>query len=179
MLSSIALGAPLLLGGVILALFLPILRRVYRKTAREEITPDWLESFCVTAYYPMQGLLSNEDFSFLSRQPGFDESLHRKLRRERLHIYRQYLIRLIVDFNRLHAIARMILARSDRDRSDCVAKLMKLKLQFSFAVLQAECSYHLCCLGFRFLAARRAISILESMSLELAALSAAQTAAAV
>ena len=107
----------------------------------------------------MQDLLADEDFVFLSRQPGFDESLHRKLRRERLHIFRQYLIRLIVDFNRLHAVARMILARSSEDRSDMVAKLMKLKFQFSLAVMQAECSYLLCCVGFRFLAARKLIRV--------------------
>jgi hypothetical protein len=168
---------PLFLGVLVLALFLPIVRWLCRKAAVEEITPEWLEAFSVAAYYPMQGLLCDDDFTFLSRQPGFDESLYRKLRRERLHIFRQYLVRLIVDFNRLHAVARMILSRSHQDRSDSVSKLMKLKFQFSLAVLQAECSYMLCCVGFRFLAARRLIAVLESMSLELATLSQAQAAA--
>lgn len=178
MLSSVAVVAPLFLGGIILALFFPTLRWLCRRTAVEEITPEWLESFSVSAYYPMQGLLSDEDFTFLSRQPGFDESLYRKLRRERLHIFQQYLIRLILDFNRLHAVARMMLARSDRDRSDAVSKLMKLKLQFSIAVFQAETSYLLCCVGFKFLAVRRLIAVLENMSLELSTLSATQAAAA-
>ena len=176
-LSSVAIAAPLFLGGFALALFVPVLRWLCRRTAVEEITGEWLEGFSVSAYYPMQGLLSDEDFTFLSRQPGFDESLYRKLRRERLHIFRQYLIRLILDFNRLHAVARMILARSNQDRSDAVAKLMRLKVQFSLAVLQAECSYLLCCIGFHFLAARRLIAVLEHMSLELAALSEAQARA--
>lgn len=178
MLTSIAMFMPLLLGAIILSLFFPVLRWLCRKAAMEEITPEWLENFSVAAYYPMQGLLSDEDFTFLSRQPGFDESLYRKLRRERLHIFRQYLVRLIMDFNRLHAIARMILARGNQDRSDCVAKLMRLKFQFSLAVVQAECSYMLCCIGFRFLAARRLIAVLENMSLELATLSQANAAAA-
>ncbi len=176
-LSSVAVVAPLLLGGLTLALFFPILRWLYRRTSIEEITPEWLESFSVSAYYPMEELLSDEDFTFLSRQPGFDESLYRKLRRERLCIFRQYLLRLILDFNRLHAIARMILARNNQDRSDVVTRLMRLKWQFSAAVLEAECSYFLCCVGFRFLAARRLIAVLENMSLELAALSEAQAAA--
>jgi hypothetical protein len=175
--SSLAAVAPLLLGSVILGLFFPILRWLCRKAAVEDITPEWLESFSVAAYYPMQGLLSDEDFTFLSRQPGFDESLYRKLRRERLHIFRQYLVRLIVDFNRLHAVARMILSRSNQDRSDAVGKLMTLKFKFSLAVFQAESSYLLCWLGFRFLAARRMIALLEDMSLELAALSEAHAAA--
>jgi hypothetical protein len=176
MLSDVAVLAPLLLGGVILALFFPMLRRVCRKAAIEEITPEWLESFSVESYYPMQGLLSDEDFTFLSRQPGFDESLYRKLRRERLHIFRQYLLRLVVDFNRLHTVARVILSRSTQDRSDVVTRLIILKLRFSLAVFQAEFSYMLCCLGFRFLGARKAIALLDDMSVQLTALSRPQTA---
>ncbi len=177
MLSSIAVLAPLCLGCGTLALFVPTVRRLNRRVAVEDITPEWLESFSVAAYYPMQQLLSDEDFTFLSRQPGFDESLYRKLRRERLHIFQQYLMRLIVDFNRLHAVARMILARSTQDRSDVVSKLMLLKLQFSLAVVQAETSYLLSRIGFRFLAARKIIGVLENMSLELSALSQAHSAA--
>jgi hypothetical protein len=151
---------------------------MWRKTAAEEITVDWLESFSVSAYYPMEDLLSDDDFVFLSRQPGFDESLYRKLRRDRLSIFRQYLLRLILDFNRLHAAARRLLALSEFDRSAEVSKLMSLKFRFSLAVLQAQCSYLLCFVGFRFLAARRLIAALETMSLELAALSEPQATAA-
>ena len=176
MLSSVAVVAPLLLGACILGLFMPILRSMCHRTSIEEVTPEWLEGFSVAAYYPMEGLLSDEDFTFLCRQPGFDMSLYRKLRRERLYIFRQYLLRLIVDFNRLHAVSRMILSRSTQDRSDIVAKLMTLKVRFSIAVFQAECSYFLCQLGFRFLATRRLIATLEDMSLQLAALSQAHPA---
>ncbi|HZS56299.1 MAG TPA: hypothetical protein VFA65_17980 [Bryobacteraceae bacterium] len=171
MLSSIAVVAPLLLGGTMLALFFPMLRWLCRKATIDESTPEWLENFSVATYYPMQGLLSDEDFTFLCRQPGFDESLYRKLRRERLHIFQQYLIRLIFDFNRLHAIARIMLAHGPEDKSEVVAKLMKLKLQFSIAVFQAECSYLLCRVGFRFLAVRKLIAVLENMSLEINTLS--------
>jgi hypothetical protein len=171
MLNMAAAVAPIVVSGAVISLFMPTLRWLCRKAALQEITQEWLETFSVAAYYPMQGLLADEDFAFLSRQPGFDVSLYRKLRRERLYIFRQYLIRLIVDFNRLHASARFILSRSNEDRSDAVTRLMRLKLQFSIAVFQAECSYLLCHLGFRFLAVRRLISSLENMSLELSALS--------
>lgn len=176
MLSNIVVATPLLLGCVTLFLFLPTLRWLCRKAAVEDITPEWLEGFSVASYYPMQGLLSDEDFTFLSCQPGFDESLYKKLRRERLHIFRQYLLRLILDFNRLHALARMILAHSSQDRSDVVAKILGLKIRFSLAVLQAEASYFLCLIGFRFLAVRRLLATLEEMSLQLASLSTAQPA---
>lgn len=177
MLSGVAVILSVVVSGSALALFFPVLRWLYRRIENEEITPEWLEHFSVAAYAPMEDLLSDEDFTFLSRQPGFDMSLHRKLRRERLHIFRQYLIRLIIDFNRLHAVARMILSHSLQDRSDVVGKLMRLKLQFTLAVFQAECSYLLCRIGFRFLAAKRLIAVLENMSKELAALSESQAVA--
>jgi hypothetical protein len=178
MLSTVAVVAPLLLGGCILGLFLPILRSICRRAALEEITPEWLDNFSVAAYYPMQGLLSDEDFTFLCSQPGFDVSLYKKLRRERLAIFRQYLLRLILDFNRLHAVARLILSRSAQDRSDAVAGLIRLKFRFSVAVFQAECSYLLCQIGFQFLATQRVIAALEDMNLQLGTLFEAQASLA-
>lgn len=158
---------PVLLCGLSLVLVSPILFKLYRRCRIEEITPEWLESFSPASYYPMQGLLADEDFKFLSRQPGFDFSLYRKLRRERLHIFRQYLTRLIRDFNRLHTAARVLLAHGCEDRSDMLTRLIWLKARFSVAVVQAEVSYLFCCIGFRSLAARAVILRLEEMSAQL------------
>jgi len=124
----------------------------------------------------MQGLLGDEDFNFLSRQPGFDLSLYRKLRRERLNIFQQYLKRIVVDFNRLHLTARFLLAQSAEDRSELVQHLFFLKIRFSCAVIQAQFSYYLCCLGFRCLSAAALIRRLEEMSVQLATIPAAQAA---
>ena len=148
-------------------LIAPVTVRLLQRCRPEEITPEWLENFSPATYYPMQNLLSNDDFRFLAGQPGFDLSLYRKLRRDRLIIFRQYLGRLIGDFNRLHTIARLIVARSQHDRSDLVARLFKLKLQFMVAVIQAEMSYLLCLLGFRLLYVRTTIARLEDMNSEL------------
>jgi hypothetical protein len=156
--------------GVSLVLLAPVLVRLFRRCEIEEITPEWLEGFSVAAYYPMQGLLSAEDFHFLARQPGFDLSLYRKLRRERLFIFRQYLTRLISDFNRLHTAARLLIARGQQDRSDLAVRLFKLKVCFSFAVMHGEISYFLCRLGIGTLVAQSMIARLEEMSMELNAL---------
>ncbi len=127
----------------------PVLIKLSRRCAIQDIDPEWLENFSPASYYPMQRLLSEEDFRFLARQPGFDLSLYRKLRRDRLHIFRQYLSRLILDFNRLHVTARFLLANGREDHSDLVSQLIWLKVRFSLAVIQAEASYLLCCVGFR------------------------------
>ena len=167
---------PLAICALSLGLVAPILIQLCRRCRIEEITPEWLESFSPALYYPMQGLLADEDFRFLSRQPGFDFSLYRKLRRERLHIFRQYLNRLIVDFNRLHSAARVLVAHGHEDRSNLVTQLIVLKIRFSGAVLQAQISYFFCSIGIGSLAARAAIARLEEMSTQLSSISATQFA---
>jgi hypothetical protein len=167
---------PLATCGLALVLVAPILVKLCRRSRIEDITPEWLENFSPSMYYPMEGLLADEDFRFLSCQPGFDLSLYRKLRRERLHIFRQYLSRLILDFNRLHTAARLLVAHGHEDRSDLVTQLMWLKLRFSVAVLRAQLSYLICCLGFRSLAVQTVILHLEEMSAQLTFISASQTA---
>ncbi len=167
---------PLALCGLTLVLVTPILFKLYRRCRIDEITPEWLENFSPASYYPMQGLLADEDFRFLSRQPGFDFSLYRKLRRERLHIFRQYLNRLICDFNRLHVATRVLVAHGQEDGSNLLARLVWMKVRFSLAVLQVEFSYALCCLGLGSLAAQSLIVHLEEMSAQLSSISATQAA---
>ncbi len=174
--STAVILIPMVLCGLSLILVAPIVVKLYRRCRLEEITPEWLESFSPSSYYPMQGLLADEDFRFLLGQPGFDYSLYRKLRRERLHIFHQYLNRIIRDFNRLHAAARVILAHSHEDRSEMVGQLMWLKVRFSAAAIHGELSYLLCWLGFRTLAARAMIVHLEQMSSQLMFITANQAA---
>lgn len=167
---------PLLLVGLISILFVPVLAKLLRKCSARDVTPEWLENFSVASYQPMAVLLNNEDFKFLSQQPGFDLSLYKKLRRERLQIFKQYLNRSISDFNRLHTAVRSILPYVKQDCSDVVSRLVWLKLRFSLAVLKAELSYRLCLIGFHSLAVRSLIGELEAMNLQLSLVSAAHAA---
>ena len=163
---------PVIAAGLSIVLLTPVLYKLFRSYRIEDVSPEWLHNFSVQSYYPMQSLLADEDFRFLSRQPGFDLSLYRKLRRERLHIFRQYLSCVISDFNKLHATARFLLSQSREDRSDLVSCLIKLKLKFSLSIIQAECNYMVCYLGYRSLGARAVVGYLEQMSLQLTAISA-------
>jgi hypothetical protein len=173
---SLVLFTPVLLFALAAAFAVPVLGKLYKTCRIEEITPEWLENFSTSAYLPMESLLADEDFTFLSRQPGFDLSLYRKLRRERLRIFRQYLTRLVSDFNRLHMVTRALIAQSPDDRSELVSKLIRLKIRFSVALIRAEASYVLCRLGLSSLAVRALILHLEEMHAQLSAVSAAQTA---
>jgi hypothetical protein len=149
----------------------PILRRLFRSCQPSEITPEWLEGFSIASYKSMDGLLNGQDFEFLSRQPGFDLSLYRKLRRERLQIFHLYLHRLIADFNRLHLAARMQVVQSHEDQTHLLKRLLQLKVRFSLSVLQAEFNYQLCRIGLRSLPARHLIVHLEQVMETIAACS--------
>jgi hypothetical protein len=155
-----------------LAVVLPTVRRLLESTSVDEITAEWLANFSAELYSPMENLLSEEDFDFLSRQPGFDLALYKKLRRERLQIFRMYLHRMIADFGRLHFAARLLVTHASEDQSEILKHLLWLKLRFSITVLRAEFSYHLCRFGVGTLPARALVARLEDMSAQVGAISA-------
>jgi hypothetical protein len=138
-----------------------------------EVTPEWLESFSPVTYRPMEMLLAEEDFNFLLRQPGFESSIGKKLRQDRVRIFRQYLHRLISDFNRLHVYARYLISQSEVDQSAVLSRLVRLRLQFSFTVMRLELSLGLAYFGFQPRLVTRAIAQLDEMSTCLYSLSAA------
>ena len=155
---------------LILSVILRIVVKLNRSYGAKETAVEWLARFSVAHYDPMPVLLAEDDFAFLSRQPGFDLSLYKKLRRERLRIFRQYLNRLITDYNRLHAAARQLMGETQQDESEAVARLIFLKFKFGLAVFHAEANYLLCCFGFRTLGARTLVLRLEQLSQEVIAL---------
>lgn len=149
--------------GLGLGVVLPTLRRLLRSPSVDDITPQWLASFTPEAYLPMGTLLNEEDFDFLSRQPGFDLALHRKLRRERLEIFRMYLHRMIVDFSRLHFAARVLMASSHEDHSALVFRLIWLNFRFVGTVTRAEIACYACRFGIGSLSARALVARLNEM----------------
>jgi hypothetical protein len=175
-LTPVLVLTPVLLFVLTLAFLLRVAFKLQSRCSLEELSPDWLANFSIASYEPMHALLCDEDFAFLSQQPGFDLPLYRKLRKERLRIFRQYMNRLITDYNRLHAGARILLASTSYDQSDMMTRLIWLKLKFSKAVLHAEMNYLLCCVGFQTLTVRALIKRLEELSAQVALISAARAA---
>ena len=121
----------------------------------------------VERYRPMAGLLSDEDFAFLSRQPGFDASIYRKLRRERLVIFEQYLNRLILDFKKLHVTARYLVAQSEEDHSDLAMSLIRLRLSFAMNVVAVQMRFQFFKLGVGRVNTQILIGKLQQMSEQL------------
>jgi hypothetical protein len=155
---------PVLLFLAVLLFLLPVLARLLRQCHLSDVTPEWLDSFSPRVYQPMEFLLAEEDFEFLVRQPGFEASLCKKLRRERIWIFRQYLNRLIADFNRLHVYARGLITQSQVDQSNLLARLVWLRMRFSITVLRVEASLLLSYFGFRPRVVSQAIARLDEMN---------------
>jgi len=169
-LSFALLLTPIVLFIAILCFLVPVLARLLRQCHLTDIAPEFLENFSPATYLPMEVLLAEEDFDFLVRQPGFESSLGRKLRRDRIRIFRQYLHRLIGDFNRLHVCARYLLAKNTEDHSGLVLRLVWLRLRFSVTVLRVEVGLLLSHFGFRPRLVGEMIARLDEMNVYLRAL---------
>ncbi|MGC2660056.1 MAG: hypothetical protein WA324_19020 [Bryobacteraceae bacterium] len=161
----------------VLAYSMPVLLGLVRGCRAEDITPEWIENFSVSTYSVMEGLLDDRDFDFLSRQSGFDLSLYRKLRKERLSIFSQYLKRLVLDFNRLYFSARVLIAHMPEDQSKAFEGLLMLKVRFSILVLKTQASYLLCLVGLQTLEVRSLLQNLEEMNGQFLQLAADQSPA--
>ncbi len=156
--------APLVLFVALLVFVCPVLIRLFRQCHLADVTAEWLESFTPATYRAMELLLAEDDFNFLVRQPGFESSIGKKLRQDRVKIFRQYLHRLIADFNRLHVYARYLISQGAEDQSGLVTRLVWLRVRFSATVMRLELSLFLAYFGFRPRLVSRAIAQLDEMS---------------
>jgi hypothetical protein len=174
-LTPVLVLTPIILSVLCLLCVVRVLIKLFNSHRKEEVTVAWAEA-CVARYQPMQALFDEQDFAFLSSQPGFDFTLYKKLRRERLRIFHQYLDRLIADYNRLHSLARTLVACTPGENSDMLFQLVKLKLGFMSTVMRAEVNYLLCYFGYRTLPVRALMLRLEELSAQVSAMHARQTA---
>src|ERR1700687_4993862 len=74
-----------------------------------EVPMDELLVLSPDKYRPMTRLLQEEDFQFLSSQPGFSPRLGRHFRTERRRIFRGYLRSLSKDFSRVSMACQMLI----------------------------------------------------------------------
>lgn len=169
--TSVLVLSPVLLFIFTIVFIVRVAIKLRERRAAPEKAPEWVNSFSATAYQPMHALLCADDFSFLSNQPGFDLDLYKRLRKERLRIFRQYMNRLIADYNRLHTGARVLIARNEQDRSEMMQRLFHFKFNFMKAVFHAEMNYLLCRIGIRTFEVRLLLLRLEELSAHVAIIS--------
>ena len=65
------------------------------------VTQEWLAELSPDRYRPMNRLLDNRDIRFLREQQGFRPEMEKRLRAQRVLVFREYLRLLEADFHRL------------------------------------------------------------------------------
>ncbi len=152
------------------ALLLGLRRLAHRKP---ETVPDleWCRNFSVAKYRPMERLFVQEDYEFLSAQPGFNREIFRRLQAERRRVFRRYLHALGRDFDRLLAAAKVLLVHAAEDRPDLAKMLVSQRLMFSYALAVVHCRLVLQGFGIGTVDVRPLVGALDALRMELRSIS--------
>lgn len=102
------------------------------------VSADQLLTLSPERYRPMERLLQEDDFRFLSSQPGFSPQLGRRFRTERRRIFRGYLRNLSKDFSRVSLACQMLVVHAADDRGDLAKSLMRLRITFGLGMVAVE-----------------------------------------
>jgi hypothetical protein len=94
--------------------------------------------FFMERYQPMERLLSQEDFCFIQRMPGYNVRIGAQWKRNQRRVFRLYLNELASDFDHLHAAARAMVAVSPATSSLAVGSLIAQKLTFWRSIAAIE-----------------------------------------
>jgi hypothetical protein len=133
-------------------------------------SPGWFDEFSASSYRPMMRLLSEDDFRFLSKQPGFTPEIGKRLRKERRRVFRSYLRNLIRDFNRLYSGATILLVYSETDRPDLAASLVRIRANFYYALCLVQFRLFLHAAGFEMIDVTSMLQSLEFLQVQVRSL---------
>jgi hypothetical protein len=150
-----------LLAVFMLALTLAML--FYRLASRfdaQACNPEWLEGFSLESYAPMERLLDRSDFQFLESQPGYRPEIGQRLLSERRKVFAGYLRLLILDFNQLLRMAKLMLLSCTEDRPEFAKTLWRQQIKFYFAVGMIRCRVALYPLGWTDIDVPRLVNLL-------------------
>ncbi|MCZ2148311.1 MAG: hypothetical protein LC126_11090 [Bryobacterales bacterium] len=97
-----------------------------------------LRSHTPVRFRPMERLLREEDFAFLSAQPGYRREIAASLRARRIAVYRRYVGLLGGEFNRLHKALRLLTLYAETDRAETSRVLVEQRILFTYRLLQVH-----------------------------------------
>ncbi len=141
--------------------------RLVSSMSVQGVDPEWLRSFSVSSYRPMERLLNRDDLLFLRAQPGYEPSIERELRASRCRVFRMFLKDLGRDFNRLHYALRLMVLYAPSDCPELAKTLLRQKLAFFAALVLVRVRLELYALGFGAVQVRTLISAVDGMRADL------------
>ncbi len=126
---------------------------------------EWRDalSFSIDKYRPMERLLSRDDADFLRAQAGFNPSMLKTLRRERLKIFRAYLQSMRRDFALLYLAARQSVLLSDLQQSPMLQDVIQQRLVFYWAMSRVEFRLALYSFGIGSVDVRPLLELVDAM----------------
>jgi hypothetical protein len=123
---------------VLLALVFASLFRSLFSPSRTAIPADWDINQIASRYRAMERLLDPADYRFLQSAPGYGRRMARRLRGQRVEIFRSYARCLKRDFMRVSGALRMLMVHAPVDRSSLAGILVKQRLLFGFNMMSVE-----------------------------------------
>ncbi|MGH9722978.1 MAG: hypothetical protein ACRD8O_22430 [Bryobacteraceae bacterium] len=115
---------------------------VFRKLVSRERVANFaaanLSESNPSKYRLMARLLDEDEFLYLSSQPGYTAELGKRFRTDRRRIFRRYLRSMQRDFSRLYLAAKLIALHAPEDRPDLGLALIKQRCLFAVAMLAIE-----------------------------------------
>lgn len=152
---------------LVLSLVVQLARHIGSGSESLPVTTEWLGDLSDDRYRPMLRLLDEADFRFLRGQKGYTPAMERKLRRQRVEVFRAYLRTLESDFKRVCLGLKIMLVQSECDRPDLASALMHRQLTFACVMLHVQVRVILFRWGLATVDACELIRMFDGMRLEL------------
>jgi hypothetical protein len=114
---------------------------LYRTLASRQYAEVSVDQSLILApgkYRPMERLLQEEDYRFLSSQPGFSARLGRRFRTERRRVFRAYLSSLSMDFSRVSKACQLLVIHAAEDRADLAKVIIRQRLLLAVAIAAVQ-----------------------------------------
>ncbi len=135
----------------------------WRLAARFDATdcsPEWLDSFSLESYSPMERLLEKSDIDFLASQTGYHPEIGRRLMAARRKLFAAYLGELVRDFNQLAGIGKLMIVYSTQDPQEFARRLWHQQIRFYAEVCSVRLQLALYPLGWNAVDAHRLVTAL-------------------
>ncbi len=162
---------PIQIGALIAAglacAFAVVFRFLTSPSRCELVSSEWLSRFSVARYRPLGRLLSQDDYRFLEQQKGYHPRIARRLRRERVKVFRAYLHCISSDFRRLEAAINLCMVSAPQDRPELASALLIRRFHFACALALAQWRLLLYRLGLGSVDVRDLVSSLDGMRSQL------------
>ena len=148
---------------IAIAGFAWMVARLVRPAGSGVVSLEWLDEFAIDKYAPMERLLRETDYEFLSQQRGFEPAIAKRLMGERNRIFREYLRQLRVDFQRLVALADIMIVHSQEDQAPLVAEVWRQRRHFYWNLTVLEIRFLIAPLGAQVSGIKEVVAAVESM----------------